>query len=104
MKLNKTTENTRILNIRVSYERKIGDQEITDFALVKVFGEQAENLAPLIYPGTYLLCVGDLEIRGFKNSDGSVAGLLILHATKIEHFNFRTKGEKTQVDCEFLDI
>jgi len=81
VKLNKAKRKTQVLNIKLAVELKVDGQEITEWVLVKVWGERAEKLLPHVQKDTFLIAVGQAEVIGLEKSDGTVAVELILHVT-----------------------
>jgi single-stranded DNA-binding protein len=82
---------TPVLNINIASNRRAGDRQFTDWIAAKIWGERAERLATHIQKGMHLLVTGRPEARGFKKTDGTAAGELILHVTDLEFLSSKTK-------------
>lgn len=84
---------SQVLNINLASNRRVGEREFTDWVSAKLWGERAEKLSSHIHKGMHLLVTGRPEARGFKKSDGTAAGELVLHITELEFLSAKTKGE-----------
>lgn len=82
---------TQVLNINLASNRRVGDREFTDWVSAKVWGERAEKLSSHIAKGMHLLVTGRPEARGYKKTDGTPAGELVLHVTELEFLSSKSK-------------
>lgn len=73
-----------VLNISLATNRRVGENEYTDWVSVKVWGERGQKLAPHIAKGSHLLVTGRPEARPYKANDGTAQAELVLHAREIE--------------------
>lgn len=84
---------TPVLNVNLASNRRVGDREFTDWVSAKIWGDRAERLANHITKGMHLLVTGRPEARGFKKSDGTPAGELVLHVSELEFLSGKSKED-----------
>lgn len=82
-----------VLNVNIACNRKVGDNEYTDWVSAKVWGERATKLQDHVTKGARLLLKGRPEARAFKKGDGTPAAELILHVTELEFLSSKPKEE-----------
>ncbi len=80
-----------VLNINIACNRKVGDNEYTDWVSAKVWGERAMKLKDYVTKGARLLLKGRPEAKGYKKSDGTPGSELILHVSELEFLSSKTK-------------
>ena len=85
---------TQVLNINLASNRRVGDRNFTDWVSAKVWGERAEKLTAHIHKGMHLLVTGRPEARGFKKTDGTAVGELVLHVSEWEFLSARSKDQE----------
>jgi single-strand DNA-binding protein len=73
-----------VLNLSLAANRKVGDQEYTDWVSAKIWGERAGKLKDHVTKGTRLLIKGRPEARAYKKGDGTPGAELILHVNDLE--------------------
>lgn len=84
---------TQVLNVNLASNRRVGEREYTDWVSVKIWGERAEKLANHITKGMHLLVIGRPEAKGYKKTDGSAAGELVLHVSELEFLSSKSKED-----------
>ena len=82
-----------VLNVNIACNRKVGENEYTDWVSAKVWGERATKLRDHVTKGARLLLKGRPEARAFKKGDGTPGAELILHVSELEFLSAKPKEE-----------
>lgn len=89
-----------VLNVNIACNRKVGDNEYTDWVSAKIWGDRATKLKNHVTKGARLLLKGRPEARAYKKGDGTPGAELILHVSELEFLSAKGKGE---ADAELLE-
>jgi single-stranded DNA-binding protein len=82
-----------VLNINVACNRRVGEQEYTDWVSAKVWGDRATKLKDHVTKGQRLLLKGRPEARGYKAPDGTPKAELVLHVAELEFLSAKGKTD-----------
>ena len=82
---------TPVLNINLASNRRVGGRDFTDWVSAKIWGDRAEKLASHIQKGMHLMVTGRPEARGYKKTDGTPVGELVLHVADLEFLSSKLK-------------
>ena len=80
-----------VLNLSIATNRRVGENEYTDWVSCKVWGDRAIKLTPHITKGSHLLVKGRPEARAYKKGDGTAGAELILHVSDLEFLSAKLK-------------
>lgn len=80
-----------VLNVNIACNRRVGENEYTDWVSAKVWGERATRLKDHVVKGARLLLKGRPEARAFKKGDGTPGAELILHVSELEFLSPKAK-------------
>ena len=84
---------TPVLNLNVACNRRVGENEYTDWVSAKVWGERATKLQDHVTKGARLLLKGRPEARAYKKGDGTPGAELILHVSELEFLSSKPKED-----------
>lgn len=87
------TQSSQVLTISIANNRRIGEQSLTEWVSVKVWGERAAKLVDHIKPGQRLLARGRPQVAIYAREDGSAGHELVCTAGTVEFLGGRNKEE-----------